>query len=103
MAPITRAWWGSKRLLKTVDVENEPALRRHDLSIQFGDRGLILARLGPQRRRQIIGVQHGCGGRHDQDTAHAAEVKELHAKIGQLTVDINRRRRPTPTRSSCSS
>ncbi len=27
------------------------------------------------------------GGRHDQDTQHAAEVKELHAKIGQLTVE----------------
>lgn len=27
------------------------------------------------------------GGRHDQDTLHAAEVKELHAKIGQLTVE----------------
>lgn len=27
------------------------------------------------------------GGRHDQDATHAAEIKELHAKIGQLTVE----------------
>ena len=27
------------------------------------------------------------GGRHDQDTLHAAEIKELHAKIGELTVE----------------
>ena len=27
------------------------------------------------------------GGRHDQDTLHAAEIKKLHAKIGELTVE----------------
>ena len=27
------------------------------------------------------------GGRHDTDAAHEAEIKVLHAKIGQLTVE----------------
>jgi transposase len=27
------------------------------------------------------------GGRRDTDAVHAAEIKELHAKIGQLTVE----------------
>jgi hypothetical protein len=27
------------------------------------------------------------GARHNQDATHAAEIKELHAKIGRLTVE----------------
>mgnify|MGYP000907079129 CR=1 FL=1 len=50
----------------------------------------IYSTLVTRRKRQAAGGMvkvFAGGGRHDQDTLHAAEVKELHAKIGQLTVE----------------
>ncbi len=41
------------------------------------------------KRQAVEGLSEafGAGGHHDADAAHAAEIKELHAKIGQLTVE----------------
>ena len=41
------------------------------------------------RRQAVEGLVDifSVGGRRDKDGAHEAEIKELHAKIGQLTVE----------------
>lgn len=41
------------------------------------------------KRQAVEGLSEvfSAQGHHDADTAHAVEIKELHAKIGQLTVE----------------
>ena len=57
-----------------------------ELAAKYEIHPTLVTKWKRQASEGLVEVFDG-GGRHGQDTVHAAEVKELHAKIGQLTVE----------------
>ncbi|MHB1345173.1 MAG: transposase [Thermoleophilia bacterium] len=57
-----------------------------ELAAKYEVHPQLLTKWRSQAAKGLVDV-FATGGRRDQETAHEAEVKELHSKIGQLTVE----------------